>query len=53
MDYEAMYAAIVEFRFTLLTALEYFYNNCKVQHVDLKAAFLNEDVDKDVLVNNP
>lgn len=53
MDFGAVYAPVFDFTVTLLTTLVCLCNNWKVQHVRLKAAFLNGDIARDCFVYHP
>lgn len=48
-DFDTVYAPIVGFSFTLLKLFLCLSDCRKVQHVDVKAAFLNGDIDREFL----
>lgn len=50
MDFGAVYAPVVDSTDTFLTTLFCLSNSWSVHHVDVKAAFLNGDIDRDVFV---
>lgn len=50
MNFEAVYAPVVDFTITLSTTLVCLSNNWKFQRVDVKATFSIGDIDRDVFV---
>lgn len=52
-DYDSVYAPVVDFALTLLTLCLCLPNGWDARHVDVKAAFLNGDVDRNTYVRHP
>lgn len=52
-DYNNVYAPVINFIIWLLTMLIAFNQNWSVMHVDVKAAFLNGEIDRDIYVYFP
>lgn len=53
MCFEAVYAPVVDFTNNLLTTFVCLFDSWKGQHEDVKAAYVNEDIDRDVFVSRP